>query len=129
EEGVQAEPGRKSERPVGIERHHQESDHGRHDRHDRQHLLDLYWGVALHHDTGLALTGYAGQYRRVDDDDVRHREEGRDPRNDLRPEIGTVLVEAEVVRERGRYRPTLALSTCRLFVTTCHNMLPYYLPA
>ena len=101
EEGVQAEPRRQAERPVGVERHHEDGDGGGEDGHHREVLRHLRCRPAGD------VRDRDPEDGRVDDDDVAHRQERRQPGEHLGPEVRAVRLESEVVAQR---------------VTQCHEV-------
>jgi hypothetical protein len=88
------------ERPIRVERHHEDGDGGRQYRDDGEHLLDFTRCVPLDCDARFpVLTGEHRHNRRVHHHDVTHRQEGGDASDDLCPEVGVVLLEAEKFSE------------------------------
>jgi len=88
EEGVEPHPGCEPEGTVGVQRHHERRGCRGEDRRDGDHLDDLDELVPRYLDR-------LGENERVYHDDVRHREERRDPGDDLGPEVGAVLFYVE----------------------------------
>ena len=93
EVGVQPHAGRQRDRVVGQEGHQEAAD-GRRHAGRREHRAER-------HARRL-------QDVRVDEDDVGHRQEGRDPGHDLGPDVGLVLAELEDLLEHCCSPPVVA---------------------
>ncbi len=94
EEGVQPHARRHRDRPVGVERHDRRAERrGEAGRDEHRALVHAGRGEDL----------------RVDEDDVGHRQERRDPGDHLGAHVGAVFLQLEVALEhsssRSRWRP------------------------
>jgi hypothetical protein len=86
-EGVDAHAGSQAERLPGIEAHCERGQPGT-ERRDREHLVEVE-GVS-----GAVL--HAGEDPRIDEHDVRHREEDHQPADYLRAHTGARFGDAEI---------------------------------